>query len=308
LIDLINVYLIARTQKEEDMDSFCRKTFDLGEIIVVSDGVTAFPSDFLMIGVNESERLDACRKYGFDPDNVTSQMNCIVLRRDDQTVLFDTGAGSTMPGCGTIQNSLAAAEITPESIDLVIHTHLHLDHVGGNLDANGKPAFPNARYCIGQTEWDFWNNADTLASLDRGELWKLPDFEPAMADAVRKNVIAIRDRVHTFPDDGEPVPGVRAIPAFGHTPGHLAFEIDLGNETLFITADLVLSPFHVEHAQWFPAVDLDPDAAVRSRARVFNKAVEMNALVSGYHLPFPGLGRVTIAEDGWNWIDEVHFK
>lgn len=285
------------------MAKFHRFTVGENEVVVLSDGATAFPSAFLMVGVDEDERLKACEQYKFDPDAVESNMNCVLLRSNERTVLFDTGAGSTMPGCGMLPNALDAAGISLAEVDQVIHTHLHLDHVGSNVDANGRPMFPNARYCLGQTEWDFWSSDETLAALDRGEIWKLPDFEPAMAQTARDNVLAIRDRVDVFPDDGEPAPGVRALPAFGHTPGHLAFEVDLGSEKLYITGDLVLSPFHIDHATWFPAVDLHPDIAIESRARIFNLAAETEALVSGYHLPFPGIGRVSKAADGWTWVD-----
>jgi glyoxylase-like metal-dependent hydrolase (beta-lactamase superfamily II) len=286
------------------VDRFFRFEVGENEVVALSDGLTSFPNDFLMVGVDEPERLEACAKHQLDPDEVPSHLNIIVVKLNDQTLLFDTGAGSTMPGCGTLQDSLAAAGISPDSIDRVIHTHLHLDHVGGNVGPDGKPAFRNARYMVGHTEWNFWTEEETLLALDRGELWKLPDFEPAMASAVREQILVIKDRVDVFPDDGEPVPGVHAIPAFGHTPGHLAFRIDLGSDELYITGDLVLSPFHIDHAGWYPAVDLWPKMAKESRARVFNEAAAKKALVSGYHLPFPGLGTVSVGPDGWAWEDK----
>ncbi len=286
------------------MPKFHRFNVDNHEVIVLSDGKTAFPGPFLMIGVEEHEQHEACRKHGLDHEAVESNMNCVLLSTGGRKILFDTGAGSTMPGCGELMASLDQAGISPGEIDQVIHTHLHLDHLGSNVDESGRPMFPNARYCIGQTEWDFWSDEETLAGLERAEFWKLPDFEPGMAATVRSNVLAIRDHVDVIPDDGQPAPGITAIPAFGHTPGHLAFRVDLGSEQLYITGDLVLSPFHVDHSDWFPAVDLDPAQAVASRAKVFNEAAANGALVSGYHLPFPGIGRVSAGDTGWYWLDE----
>lgn len=286
------------------MRTFHRFSAGSNEVVVLSDGSTAFPGPFLMVGVDEQEQLEACSKHRLNHQAVTSNMNCVYVNLNGNHILFDTGAGSTMPGCGLILDAMNDAGIVPADIDYVIHTHLHLDHVGSNVDINGKPVFSNARYMLGETEWAFWSSEKTLAGLDRAEYWHLPDFEPAMAATVRNNVLAIRDRIDVFPDDAEPLPGIRAIPAFGHTPGHLAFEIGLGSETLFITGDLVLSPFHIDHASWFPAVDLNPEQAVASRARVFNRAAEIGALVAGYHLPFPGIGRVSRGEEGWNWVDE----
>ncbi len=286
------------------MSKFHRFSIGSSEVVVLSDGNTAFPGPFLMIGVDENEQLEACRKHQLDHAAVESNMNCVYVNLNGNRILFDTGAGSTLPGCGQIFEAMDSAGISPSEIDYVVHTHLHLDHVGSNVDSSGKPAFPNARYLLGETEWAFWSDEENLARLDRAEFWKLPDFEPAMAATARTSVLAIREHFDTFPDDAEPLPGVRAIPAFGHTPGHLAYELDLGTETLFITGDLVLSPFHIDHARWFPAVDLDPEQAVASRAKVFNAAADKGALVSGYHLPFPGIGRLSRGDDGWNWVDE----
>jgi glyoxylase-like metal-dependent hydrolase (beta-lactamase superfamily II) len=286
------------------MTNFHRASFERGEVVVLSDGTSAFPAPFLMVGVPEAEQDAACKSWGLDPAAVESHMNCVYVELGGNKLLFDTGAGPTFPGCGEIFSSLERAGIDPGSIDQVIHTHLHLDHVGNNVDAEGEPRFPNARYCLGQSEWDFWSSEETLEALERGQLWKLPDFEPLMAATAKANVLAIEDRVDVFPDDGEPAPGVTAIPAFGHTPGHLAFKVDLGSETLMITGDLVLSPFHIDQKSWYPAVDLEPDSAVLSRARVFDMAAEERYLVSGYHLPFPGIGRVEKATDGWTWTSE----
>jgi glyoxylase-like metal-dependent hydrolase (beta-lactamase superfamily II) len=296
--------MMTHLAREKHMGRFHRMRIGDADVVAVSDGATGFPADFLLVGVDEATRTSACQQHGFDPNNVPSQLNIVYVEKNGTSVLFDTGAGVTMPGCGRIQESLRAAGINPDLIDLVIHTHLHLDHICGNVDPDGTPMFPNSEYCVGQTEWDFWSDEGNLAGLDRAEFWNLPDFEPAMADAAREQILAISDRVRVFPDDAAPVPWVESIPAFGHTPGHLAFEVDLGDETLFVTGDLVLSPFHIENREWYPAVDLDPVAARASRSREFDRAAELNALVSCYHVPFPGFGRVTKSATGWNWIEE----
>jgi glyoxylase-like metal-dependent hydrolase (beta-lactamase superfamily II) len=285
------------------MGTFRRFQFGENEIVVLSDGSTVFPSAFLMVGVDEKQRVQACEKWGLNPEAVDSNTNCIYINGASGSILFDTGAGPTMPCCGTLPESINAAGINPASIEKVIHTHLHLDHLGWNVTDAGAPMFPNAEYCVGATEYAFWSDEKTHESLERSELWNLPEFEPAMSAVVRSNVLALEDRLRVIPDDGEPAPGVRGVPAFGHTPGHLAFEVDLGRETLFVTGDLVLSPFHLDRGDWYPAVDLDPQTAIQSRNRVFDRAAERGALVSGYHLPFPGLGRVSNTDTGWEWAE-----
>lgn len=283
------------------MGSFAKFHVGDHEIVVLSDGATAFPSEFLMVGVEEGERLEACERWGFDPEAMGSNMNCVYINNNGESLLFDTGAGQTLPGCGTLPESLEAAGIDPDTVDKVIHTHLHLDHLGWNVDSAGDPMFVNAEYCVGETEYAFWSDDATHEALERSELWNLPDFEPAMSAVVQQSVLALNDRVTVFPDDGHPAAGVRGIPAFGHTPGHLAYEIDLGEGSLYITGDLALSPVHMDRDDWFPAVDLDPKTATKSRKRVFDEIAERNALLIGYHLPFPGMGRIVKRPGGWEW-------
>jgi glyoxylase-like metal-dependent hydrolase (beta-lactamase superfamily II) len=290
-----------REQKGRLMSRYHRFNVGKHEVVVLSDGASAFPSAFLMVGVEEDARLDACTRWGLDPDAVPSNMNCIYIKSSSSSTLFDTGAGATLPGCGRLPEALKQAGIEPESIDRVIHTHLHLDHLGWNTNESGDAMFPNADYLVGKTEYAFWCDPKTHDALERSELWNLPEFEPGMSAAVKSQVLALGDRVGTFPDDGQPAEGVRGIPSFGHSPGHMAFEVDLGDETLMITGDLTLSPFHIDRRDWYPAVDLDPEASIKSRERVFNYAADHEALIAGYHLPFPGLGRVKKTEQGWEW-------
>lgn len=283
------------------MSSFQRYQLGDAEVVVISDGTTAFPSEFVMVSVDEQERVNACHKWGFDTSAVESNMNVVYINNGEYSVLFDTGAGMTMPGCGQLPEAMAAAGISASSIEQVIHTHLHPDHVGWNVTADGVPMFPNARYCIGKTEYEFWSSEKTQTALRKSELWNLPDIEPAMAEVFLNNVQALGERIELVPDDGQPVPGVRAVPAFGHTPGHLAFEVDLGDETLLVAGDLAVSVVHLEHRNWFAAVDLDPETVIQSRERILARAEAAGMLVAGYHLPFPGIGRVSRSGEGWAW-------
>lgn len=283
------------------MSTFKRYQFADADVVVLSDGVTTFPSKFVMVSVDDQERIEACQRWGFDNSAVESNMNVVYINSTSGKILFDTGAGIGMPGCGELPASLSAAGIDPSSIDQVIHTHLHPDHIGWNVTADGVPMFPNARYCVGKTEFNFWSSDETHEKLRQCQLWRLPDIEPAMSEAVHNNILMLEDRLDVFPDDGTPAPGVQAIPAFGHTPGHLAFEVDLGDETLLVSGDLAVSVVHLEHRNWFAAVDLDPEAVIRTRGRILDGAAENGTLIAGYHLPFPGIGRVTGSACGWNW-------
>jgi glyoxylase-like metal-dependent hydrolase (beta-lactamase superfamily II) len=126
-------------------------------------------------------------------------------------------------------------------------------------------------------------------------------MEVMMAESIRQDLLAIGDRFTTFDSESEPEPGIQSIPAPGHTAGHVAFRIRSRNQTVLVLGDTVMSPMHVEHIDWHPANDHEPGRARRTRERMFELAVEEDALVFGYHFPFPGFGRIRNTASGWRW-------
>lgn len=97
------------------------------------------------------------------------------------------------------------------------------------------------------------------------------------------------------------VPGIHAVAAPGHTPGHMALAISSGGEQLLCISDTALHPIHVEHPDWCAVVDFAPQQVVTTRRRLFKRAANEKALVLGFHFPFPGLGHVIPKGDGWQW-------
>jgi glyoxylase-like metal-dependent hydrolase (beta-lactamase superfamily II) len=195
-----------------------------------------------------------------------------------------------MPGTGKLIPNLRAEGIPPGDIDTVILTHGHGDHVGGNTTGEGKPAFPNARYVMWKDEWDFWfsDTAEARAS------------ERLVAMA-REKLTPIQGQLRLLDHETEIVSGIHAVPAPGHTPGHMAVVISSNDEQLLCISDAALHPIHLDQPDWYPVVDSAPERALASRRRLLEWAVAENALVQAFHFPFPGLGYVIQAGDAWRW-------
>ncbi len=164
-----------------------------------------------------------------------------------------------------------------------------------------KLIYVNARYIIGQREWDFWFSDSALEmSMPR------PAAERFVAMA-RTSLDAIRDRVEILSSEGEVFPGIFMLDAPGHTPGHMAVSFTSGSERLLYTSDTVLYPFHLSHPDRLPLFDILPDEAAVSKQRIFDLVAEEHAWVIGQHFPpFPSLGHVVKRGSGWAW-DPIDF-
>jgi glyoxylase-like metal-dependent hydrolase (beta-lactamase superfamily II) len=273
------------------------------ECFVVSDGSFAYadPGRAFFANADRTELAAALDRHGVDADAweaYVSPYPCLVVRTHDRTVLVDTGAGDELGDhTGKLRANLEAAGIDAADVDTVLLTHIHPDHVGGNLTDEGTEAFPNAEYLVSDTEFEFWSTDPDLSSLQVPE-----HVRGAMVAAAEEQVRPLAEDLRLLPDAStEIAPGVRTIPAPGHTPGHLAVEVRSAGESLRHLVDLVLLPVHVEHPEWCAAFDIDPETLVASRRRLLGRAADEGSLVLVHHFPAPGLGRVRRTDAGFEW-------
>jgi len=268
-------------------------SFDVGAIrcTAVNDGEARYDARDYVINAPEAAVDKAVRGHGLDPTEIPSPYSGLVIDSGTRRVLVDTGAGDLTPSVGRLRRNLIAAEIAPESIDTVVITHGHPDHLGGNVDDAGRIAFSAARWVLGRREWEFWT--------DETELARLPNV---MGEWSRRNLGPLRDRVELVETEFEVAPGVSVIASPGHTPGHVAVAVRSEGAELLYVSDAALHPIHLEHPDWRPVWDLDADAAMTTKRRLFDGAAADGSLVLAFHFPpFPSLGHVEKRGSGWRW-------
>ncbi|GGP63171.1 MBL fold metallo-hydrolase [Saccharothrix coeruleofusca] len=225
------------------------------------------------------------------------------LRAGGLRIVVDTGIGNgktrANPAWHDLRTDyldrLAAAGFPPESVDLVVTTHLHTDHVGWNtraVDGEWVPTFPNARYLVSRAEREFW------AGYDMDEPRKQM-FRDSVHPVEQAGLLDLVD----VPADGlDVVPGVRLLPAPGHTPGHVAVRLDDGGRTALITGDCLHHPVQLPHPDISSCVDIDPVLAETTRRDLLARLADTGTLLLGSHFPPPTAGRVVARGDAYRLV------
>lgn len=231
------------------------------------------------------------REYGHEADErglMPMAITCFLVRSAGKTVLVDTGLGPRKrPGFprGRLPERLAEAGIAPADIDVVVHTHLHVDHVGWNTvdGEDGKPAFffPRAEHVVQQAEWDHWMRPEFL---DR------PEEHPHLLECV----LPLKDSGRLRFTSAEQAfdEHLTFISTPGHTPGHVAIGVASAGERAVIAGDASHHPVQLAHPDWSPVFDADPALASKSRDALFDLVADGERTWLAGHWPYPGLGRI----------------
>ncbi len=236
------------------------------------------------------------------PLNAKHQMalglNSLLLQSQGKTILVETGVGdkerplgqTERPGGTTLLDELAALDLTPNDVDVVINTHLHADHCGWNTrkDPAGAyvPTFPRARYLIQRGEWEAAAHPN----------------ERTRATYLAENMLPLEAAGQLQLIDGETrvTDEVTIIPTHGHTADHASVVLASGGEQAIYIGDMIQHSVQLERAPWVSSFDVYPLEAMETKKAIVARAIAEEQLVVAVHCPFPGLGRMTKTADGKN--------
>lgn len=274
-----------------------RASVSLGgmQIEIVSDGSLVLPADFIM-GANPPAEITAIlATHGAIGGALTPPCNLTLLRHEGRVVLFDVGSGPDFqPSAGRLPDTLDAMGLSPEDITHLVLTHGHPDHLWGILDEFDEPYLPNAEILMGRAEFDYWMDPATLDSIGAAR--------QSFAAGAQRRLEAVAYRVTFFEDGAEILPGVAARGTFGHTPGHMAFELRDGSESLMVLGDSLGNPHVAFEAPGFESgSDQDPAMAAATRRGLLDQLAGAQMRVAGFHLP-GGLGRVERAGSAFRFV------
>ncbi|MDF1620630.1 MBL fold metallo-hydrolase [Pseudothioclava nitratireducens] len=277
---------------------FAAQTMTLGgaTLETVSDGNLVLPMNFV---TDHEGALEKMASLGVTGDQVTPPCNVTLYRDGTNTVLFDVGAGPDfMPTAGKLLDTLDAMGVSPDEITHVVFTHGHPDHLWGVLDDFDDPLFANATHMMGKDEFDYWINPETVNTIDEGR-------QSFAAGALRR-LQAMEDQIETFGADQEILPGIKSHASYGHTPGHMAFELRQGNDAVMIVGDAI-GNHHLAFAapDWVSGSDQNPDLGIETRMALLAYLADQQMPMVGFHLPEGGIGRVERADGVFRFVPEV---
>ena len=288
-------------QREMQPSIFCFKLgdFEVATIMdskVIRTGLT--PSFGGEAAAAEIKALAAVNRI--DADRYEHPFTPTLVNTGKELVLFDSGNGTLsaeyeqlkgrLPP-GNLVARLAQAGYKPEDVDVIIITHGHPDHIGG-LTKRGQPVFPRARYVFGAVDFDFWKKGENVREARKFN-----------RELYVKICLPVADRATFIKPGDEVVPGIRAVEAYGHSPGLLAFHIESEGKRLLNWADTCNHyVVAIQRPDLHLDVDDEKDKAVATRKRILDMVASERLMVAGFHMPFPGLGWIEKTGGAYRWV------
>jgi len=220
--------------------------------------------------------------FATEEGRLKMSIHALVVETPRHRIVVDTGLGNHKKGRGVptwndrdgpFLQTLTAAGFPPESIDTVLCTHLHVDHVGWNTRLVGGawvPTFPKARYLFGKIEYEHWRDHS---------------HEPSQAAVFADSVKPIMEagRAELIASDAQLTDEIRMIPTAGHSPGHMSLHIASDGAEGLLTGDVAHHPCQMAHLDWSSTADSDPKQSAATRRELFSRFADRPVMVIGGH-------------------------
>jgi len=267
------------------------------ELTALYDGIWYRPITDKFIRNAPFAEVERALSDAFMPaDKLATPFTTLVVNTGSKLVLVDTGTGGQIgPQAGVLGDNLSAAGIDPKAVDLVVISHFHPDHINVIKDKDNGLVFPNAEIMVSAPEWAFW--------MDDANMNAAPAELKLTFRNQRRIFADIAKQITRFEPGAEVTRGIETLGAPGHTPGHTVFAIHSGDQSLMVLGDTAQHPaVFARHPDWQAAFDIDGDAAVATRKKLFDRAAADRMLVTGYHFPFPACGHLVKTASGYEHV------
>ena len=269
----------------------------LGQFTVtaLSDGTLPLSLHELLDNVAPAE-IDRSLARDFLQEPVQTSVNAYLVDTGSRLMLVDTGAGDLFDSTvGYLNAALFAAGVRPEQISDVLLTHIHADHSGGLINGKAR-AFPNATLHVAKRETDFWLNPANFVGASQANQRRAGEAHQKVDPYIEAG------RLQTFEGDAELFPGLRALAAPGHTPGHTIYVLESQGQKLMFCGDIMhAAPVQFPDPDVTIAFDIDPKMAATTRKKFLREAAAQGYWVALDHVSFPGIGHVRAEKTGFSW-------
>ncbi|ABE39716.1 Twin-arginine translocation pathway signal [Rhodopseudomonas palustris BisB5] len=288
---------------DKQAPSFYRYKVGDAQVNAIADGANTFPlADGFVVNAKKDE-INAALEQAFMPkDKMTINFTPLAINTGGRLVVVDTGNGeaafaSSKGNVGQFAANMAAAGFDPKAVDIVVISHFHGDHINGLLTADNQPMFPNAEVLVPAAEWKYF--------MDEGEMSRASGerLQSVFKNARRVFEAGLKKKVTPYEWGKDVAPGLLAVEAAGHTPGHTSFVLSSGSDKVFIQSDITNHPaLFVANPGWHLMFDQDPAQAEATRRKVYDMLVAERMRVQGFHYPFPANGYVQKDGNGYRLV------